>query len=300
MKLIWILFTGCLLLATLPEAQCQDLNRYPLIPWPQYIEAREGTFTLDSLTQITLSDPTDDDLHAVAAFWADRVRLSSGLPLPIAEAPARGAARGTVAFVLDAGTGTGDEGYRLDVSPESVTITAATAAGLFYGVQTLRQLLPIGVERGGVVRGNDATLWTIPAVEIEDAPRFGYRGMHLDAGRHFFPVSFIKKYLNLMVLYKFNRFHWHLTEDQGWRIEIKQYPKLTEVGAYRNETLIGHYDNVPHRYDGERYGGFYTQDEVRRIVAYARGRRLRAGTAHHCHPRDRTAGPLARSALGVS
>jgi hexosaminidase len=177
-----------------------------------------------------------------------------------------------VTFVLDPEAQTGGEGYRLLVTEQSVLLAAATTAGLFYGVQTLRQLLPVAVERGGVVRGEDATVWSIPAVAIEDAPRFEYRGMHLDVGRHFMSTSFIKKYLDLMALYKLNRFHWHLTEDQGWRIEIKQYPKLAEVAAYRDETLIGHYDNKPHRFDGTRYGGYYTQDEIREIVAYARDR----------------------------
>jgi len=274
MKLAAILVVCCLMLGA-PRGVCgQDLNRYPIIPWPQQLEARDGTFTLDSLTQVTVSNPANEDLRAVAEYWAGKVRLASTLPVPIATAPATGPARNTVAFLLDADASTDAEGYRLEVSPESATITATTTAGLFYGAQTLRQLLPVAVERGGVVRGEDTTVWTIPAVVIDDAPRFGYRGMHLDVVRHFFPVSFIKRYLDLMALYKMNRFHWHLTDDQGWRIEIKQYPKLTEVGAYRKETLVGHHNNQPRTYDGQRYGGFFTQEEVHEIVAYAEARHI--------------------------
>ena len=272
LKLILMLFAWGLLLSLPPEASGQDLSRYPLIPWPQHLEARDGTFVLDSLTQVTLSDSGSEDLRAAANFWAERVRRASRLPLPLADAT--DADSGTVAFVLDPEAATGAEGYRLEVTPAGVTLTAAAPAGLFYGVQTLRQLSPLAIERGGVVRGIDATVWALPAVLVEDAPRFGYRGMHLDVARHFFPVSFIKKYLDLMALYKLNRFHWHLTEDQGWRIEIKQYPKLTDVGAYRSQTLAAHYDNQPQIYDSTRYGGFYTQEEIREVVAYAQARHI--------------------------
>lgn len=253
------------------QADGQDLVRYPIVPLPQRLEARAGAFVLDAHTTITLSDPADPPLRAAAEFFAEMVRFSADLPLPIAEATA---ARGTIAFALDADCGTGDEGYRLDVTPESIAVTAVTTTGLFYGAQTLRQLLPVGIERGGTVRGGDPTVWAIPAVAIEDTPRFPYRGMHLDVGRHFFPVDFIKKTLDTMALYKLNRFHWHLTEDQGWRLEIKRYPRLTEVGAYRKETLNAHYDNQPQTYDGQRYGGYYTQEEAREIVAYAQARHI--------------------------
>ena len=139
-------------------------------------------------------------------------------------------------------------------------VRAATAKGLFYGVQTIRQLLQKGKKN-----------YLIPAVEISDSPRFGYRGMHLDVGRHLYPVDFIKKYIDLIALHKMNTFHWHLTEDQGWRIEIKKYPKLTEISAFRKETVVGHASHS-NQYDGQPYGGFYTQNEVREIVAYAADR----------------------------
>jgi hexosaminidase len=155
------------------------------------------------------------------------------------------------------------EGYALTVSPGSVTLTATAHAGLFYGLQTLRQLLPPITSDTGRVH--------VPAVKIRDTPRFGYRGMHLDVGRHFFPVAFIKRYIDLMALYKMNRFHWHLTEDQGWRIEIRKYPRLTTVGSCRRETILEkNFD--PYVGDGTPHCGFYTQDEVRDIIAYAAAR----------------------------
>jgi hexosaminidase len=152
--------------------------------------------------------------------------------------------------------------YRLKTADGSVSISATSGAGLFYGAQTLMQLVSDDEQ-------------TIPAVEITDYPRFAYRGLHLDVGRHMFPPAFIKKYIDLMAHHKFNRFHWHLTEDQGWRIEIKKYPKLQEIAAYRKETVIGKAstrNREGKQYDGQRYGGYYTQDEIKDIVQYAAAR----------------------------
>jgi hexosaminidase len=165
----------------------------------------------------------------------------------------------------------GSEGYRLLVEPDRIVLTAPMAAGLFYGIQTLRQLFPPEIFREAVV---GSTRWTVPAVTIEDYPRFPWRGAHLDVTRHFMPREFVKKYIDLLALHKMNRFHWHLTDDQGWRIEIKKYPRLTEVGAWRKETLVGRWVADPDRrvYDGERHGGFYSQEDIREIVAYARDR----------------------------
>ncbi|MFN8407635.1 MAG: beta-N-acetylhexosaminidase, partial [Sphingobacteriaceae bacterium] len=155
-----------------------------------------------------------------------------------------------------------EEGYRLSIRWEGVRLEAKTERGLFYGLQTLLQLCP---QKQGY-----SEAISLPLVEIEDYPRYAYRGMHLDVGRHFFPVSFIKQYIDLLAQYKLNTFHWHLTEDQGWRIEIKKYPKLTQIGSYRNQTLIGNYhDRFPQWFDNMRYGGFYTQEEVKEVVAYA-------------------------------
>ena len=159
-----------------------------------------------------------------------------------------------------------EEGYQLEVDQNKISITAKTTKGAFYAVQSLIQLLPISVSKGEPIG--------VQAISIKDAPQFKYRGMHLDVGRHFFSVDFIKKYIDLISRLKMNTFHWHLTEDQGWRIEIKKYPKLQEIAAYRKETLIGHYSDQPHQFDGKRYGGYYTQEQIKEIVAYAQARQV--------------------------
>jgi hexosaminidase len=172
----------------------------------------------------------------------------------------------------------GRESYRLEVKPATISITAPEAAGLFYGLQTLRQLrftlgsTPVAEEESsGGDQGHTEEVWSTRSVKIEDSPRFSYRGLHLDVGRHFFPVDFIKRYIDLMAMYKMNKFHWHLTEDQGWRIEIEKYPRLTETGAYRRETTLER-NLDPYVGDGIPYGGYYTQEEVREIVAHAETR----------------------------
>ena len=155
------------------------------------------------------------------------------------------------------------------MSADQVSVSAQTVAGVFHGIQTLLQLFPENAwQKSGTQKENGK----IPQVFIKDEPRFVYRGMHLDVGRHFFPVAFIKKFIDQLAYHKMNYFHWHLTEDQGWRIEIKKYPRLTEISAFRDETLVGHYNDQPHQFDGQRYGGFYTQEEVKEIVAYAQSR----------------------------
>ena len=153
----------------------------------------------------------------------------------------------------------GNEGYTLSINDEGVRINATTGAGLFYGVQSLIQLLMAN-------NGNE-----VPFVDVKDSPRFAYRGLHLDVGRHMFPKEFLIKYIDLMARHKFNRFHWHLTEDQGWRIEVKKYPKLQEVAAFRKQTLIGHGGN-PKDYDDIRYGGYYSQNDIKEVVKYATDR----------------------------
>jgi hexosaminidase len=157
------------------------------------------------------------------------------------------------------------------VRASRIVARAFEPAGLFYAVQTLRQLLPPEIFREAPVR---TVKWVIPAVVIEDWPRFSWRGAHLDVGRHFMPKEFVKKYIDLLALHKLNTFHWHLTEDQGWRLEIKQYPRLTEVGGWRKETIVGHQsrDRSQWQFDGVPHGGFYTQDDAREIVAYGRAR----------------------------
>ncbi len=161
----------------------------------------------------------------------------------------------------------GDEAYTLNVTPTQVTLTGKTPAGIFYAIQTLRQLLPVAYP-------GKKDIITIPCVNIQDAPRFSYRGMHLDVSRHFFDTAVVKRYLDMLARYKFNYFHWHLTDDQGWRVQIDAYPKLNTISSWRAETLIGHHNDQPWKYDGKRHGGYYTKAQIRDIIAYAAERHI--------------------------
>ena len=256
-----VLSIGVALGVAILAVACASPPPVSVVPLPAHLATGSGAFAIGADTRIALSDPTDAELRRLADVWADSVRAASDVPLPVAEEAATQGATDVITLHLSAETSESDEGYRLSVTPAAVTLAASAPAGLFYGLQTLNQLLPVA----------DDDAWSMPAVEIEDAPRFRYRGMHLDVGRHFFPVEFVKKYIDLLAMYKMNTFHWHLTEDQGWRIEIKRYPRLTEVRAYRAETVLEkNFD--PYVGDGQAHGGFYTQDEVREVVAYARDR----------------------------
>lgn len=229
-----------------------------IVPRPAKMQVGSGSFELGPKTRIVL-DSQSADAQEVGEFLAAKLRRSTGYPLDIR--PAAGQIPGDAILLRtwDNLSKLGKEGYQLSAFKNGVKIEAAAPAGLFYGVQTLLQLLPAEVEFGRKVEG---VTWSIPFLKIEDRPRFVWRGAHLDVGRHFFPKEFIKKYIDLLAMYKMNTFHWHLTEDQGWRIEIKKHPRLTEVGAWRRESMD---DGVPH-------GGFYTQDDIREVVAYAKKR----------------------------
>ena len=198
-----------------------------------------------------------------AALFRQYVRAVGGLTLNF-QPSAVGRAADGIYLRLDSQVVTHPEGYRLVVGPHRITVTGHDEAGVFYGLQTLSQLLPAGT--GGALR--------VPGCVVEDYPRFAYRGMHLDVSRHLFPVPVLKKWLDVLAFYKINTLHWHLTDDQGWRIEIKKYPRLQSIAAYRNETLIGHKKELPHRFDGQRYGGYYTQAEARDLVRYAAERHI--------------------------
>ena len=255
------------MLAALVVALALD-SGFAIVPRPVHLTPKPGSFTLTGATVVT----TDRASQALGYMLADYLFPATGFRLAVrSSAPTPGVP--VISLRLDSTLRTlGDEGYRLDVSRSRVAIRAARPAGVFYAIQTLRQLFPPAILREAKVTG---TPWTIPAVAIEDYPRFSWRGMHLDVGRHFMPKRFVKKYLDLLALHKMNRFHWHLTEDQGWRIEIKQYPQLTGVGAWRRETIVGRpdrRDSTLWRFDGQPHGGFYTQDDIREIVAYAQAR----------------------------
>jgi hexosaminidase len=233
-------------------AQRADIN---IIPKPQKVEAREGTFKLDHKTKIVA---TDDAGRRIAHLFNDLLHRNYGFKLDITGKPRENNA---VVFVTE--TQANPPGaYTLTVDSNLVRISGS-APGMFYGLQSVMQLIPV----------NFAKEATIPAVAITDAPRFQYRGMHLDISRHFQPVEFVKRYIDLMSQYKFNTFHWHLTDDQGWRIEIEKYPKLTTVGQYRNESHEGRYSTT-FKGDGRPVEGFYTQEQIRDVVAYAKARHI--------------------------
>jgi hexosaminidase len=241
-----------------------------VIPQPVSVKAQTGHFTLKADTRVFFQK-NNPDWEMAARYLLGVVQPATGFALiaqPLSN-PLTTQPRPNSIFLIEDASIKSAEGYTLTVEPTAVVIRAASATGAFYGVQTLRQLFPAALYSG---KKAAKTEWKAPCCVIEDAPRFAYRGLHLDVGRHFFPVDFIKRYIDLLAAHKLNRFHWHLTEDQGWRIEIKKYPKLQTVAACRKETLIGHYNDQPWKFDGKEYCGFYTQEEVKEVVEYARQR----------------------------
>lgn len=246
---------GCLLVLAAACSSVQQSADYRVVPLPNEITPMEGkAFTLDNRVKI-LYPEGDADMQRNAGFLAGYVLESTGKTLAV-----EAGATGSHAIVLRLGLQTKNpEAYLLEVNEDQVTITGSSAAGVFYGIQTLRKSLPVA---------KDAQV-VLPPVRVNDAPRFAYRGMMLDVCRHFFSLDSVKRYIDMLALHNINRFHWHLTDDQGWRIEIKKYPQLTQIGSQRKETVIGRNSG---KYDGIPYGGYYTQEEAREIVAYAKDR----------------------------
>jgi hexosaminidase len=223
-----------------------------IIPEPLEVQRTTGRFELTPDASVVLNGVQLEDVRVAL----ESLRDDTGFALPVGT-------RGSL--VLESHpdrTDLGKEGYELEVLDSSVHVRAATRAGLFYGVQSLRQLLP------------PQAPFVVPGVRVVDRPRFGWRGAHLDVSRHFMPPSFVKKFIDAMAAHKLNVFHWHLTDDQGWRLEIKKYPRLTEIGSMRAKTLIGHGGKEPFHFDDVPHGGFYTQDEAREIVKYAAERHI--------------------------
>ena len=248
-------------------APSQDTS-LAVIPRPVQMTRGTGTFVLTPATAIV----TDRGTRQIGYQLADWLQPATGYRLAVASAA--GSAARVISLRLDSTLSRlGEEGYRLSVSGTRITIRAYRPAGAFYGVETLRQLLPVEIFREAAVSG---VTWSAPAVDIEDMPRFQWRGAHLDVSRSFMPKEFVKKYIDLLALHKLNRFHWHLTDDQGWRLEIVKYPRLTSVGGWRRQTLVGiqhsYKDSTQWVFDGRPHGGFYTQDDAREIVAYAKAR----------------------------
>jgi hexosaminidase len=261
--------TICLLFLT-AAVFAQSPNVPAIIPLPQTMELRDGTFQLAADTQVY----RDAGSRATANVLTERLRTATGFRIKTGRIlfDSEAIPGGILLTTKNADTNLGPEGYELTVATNSVVIRAPTQAGLFYGVQTLFQLLPPEIYSTNLVTG---VAWQIPCVEIKDWPRFPWRGFMLDVSRHFFNKSEVETFLDAMVMHKMNVFHWHLTDDHGWRIEIKKYPRLTEVGAWRKEAGFGFDPKLTTAYgpDG-RYGGFFTQDDVRDVVKYAAARHI--------------------------
>lgn len=246
-----VLFTACRPAATVK-------GNLDVIPQPQEIVlARDTTpFIIDRSTTIVYP-ATNEKMHRTADFLATFIKEMTGTEVRVSD---KEKSSNAIILAVDSTMGH-PEGYKLQITPEKVLLTGGSEAGVFYGIQTIHKSLPI-LKDGKVAAA-------LPAGTVTDFPRFRYRGFMIDVGRHFFPVSYLKQMIDLMALHNINYFHWHLTEDQGWRIEIKKYPKLTEIGSKRDSTII---DWETKKFDGKPHSGFYTQDEAREIVRYAADR----------------------------
>ena len=240
-----------------------DIN---IIPQPVSIIRNVGAFNFNAKTKIFIVADADTALEATVKSFIEEIHAGSGTTVQtkVDEKKAK-RTKNVIVFFLTKDAKPTKEAYTINIDQDRVNISANTNSGIFYACQTLLQLAPTSVFNNAVPKN----YFSFPAVTIADAPRFGYRGMHLDVCRHFFPVKFVKKFIDLLALHKFNTFHWHLTDDQGWRIEIKKYPLLTAIGSQRKETMEGNYSKKPRTFDATPYGGFYTQDEIRDVVQYA-------------------------------
>lgn len=257
MKKLWMIFILPLLVSCNKN---EEKVSYSVIPLPQEISLLDAaSFRLDE--KVAILYPFDNTLlKQNAEFLSLYVKQAMGAPLVVAPMDEAVTERGkSVILALDSSIAH-KEGYRITVTEQNVRIEGQTEAGVFYGIQTLRKAIPAQT-KGAVM---------LPAAVVNDEPRFAYRGMHLDVSRHFFSVDFVKKYIDLLALHNMNTFHWHLTDDQGWRIEINKYPKLTEVGSVRHRTVVGYLGSG--EYDTTDYGGYYTQAELKEVVRYARER----------------------------
>ena len=237
---------------------CSSPQRtYDIVPYPNSLEARSGDFDMRTAV-VSVDDALGEQARKAAGDFGELLTGWQGAGKAESENP--------VAFAYDPSLAA--EQYTLEIKKDRIDISASSLNGTLYAIQTLKQLMPVDIY-GGKPRSQaqiQEGAWTVPCVKISDSPRFGYRGMHMDVARHFFDVATVKRYLDAMSLHKLNTLHWHLTDDQGWRIEIKRYPDLTLKGGFRNGTVVGkNWDE----YDGIRYGGYYTQDEIREVVAYA-------------------------------
>ena len=247
------------LLLLLGSNEMLTAQEIALTPQPAHLTVKDGRFEFGNQLKAKVAPYQGDSIRMVFESFKKELQEATGIKVSSTQKEAK------ARIILDLNPQLPAEAYKLNVSKKQVRIEASRPAGFYYALQTLKQLMPRNVMAG--VATSDHSQWSLPSVEIEDAPRFEWRGFMLDEGRHFFGKDEIKRVIDMMAIYKMNRFHWHLTEDQGWRIEIKKYPKLTETGAWRNSKVLAYGDVKP---DGERYGGFYTQKDIKEIVAYAK------------------------------
>jgi hexosaminidase len=254
-RLLLSAILGALILIGMPAAPRQ----ISIIPQPVTVTGMEGEFILKPDTVVV----TDKAAAAVARRFTADIAAATGYKLKIAEgAPARD---NSIALSVDDSLGKlGAEGYRLEVTSMRVTVRAPKPAGVFYGTQSIRQLLPPAVYG----KASSGVTWSMPCVRIEDYPRFGWRGGLIDVGRHFMPKEALLRFIDVLAMHKMNSIQFHFTDDQGWRVEVKKYPKLTEIGSRRKETIVGNHRNST-QYDGIPHAGYYTQADLREIVAYA-------------------------------
>ena len=253
----------------------ETATRFPLIPYPAQLVAGKGAFTISNKTSITTAKQFTDEANQLNQL----LQKGLGKKLTII----KGSKANAINLVYDVAL-TAPEAYKLTINKQQVIITAKDPAGIFHAIETIRQLLPVSIEKGRVGK----TL-LLPALTIQDQPAYAWRGMHLDVSRHFFSISYLKKFIDRMALYKMNKLHLHLTDDQGWRIEIKKYPKLTEEGAWRifnnqdsacmkkakdNPDFVIDKEHIIQRDGKTMYGGFYTQQEMKGVVAYAAARHV--------------------------
>lgn len=242
-----------------------------LFPQPQQVNWGNSTFTLNSDSLFTYNN---SEAKEVAQYFSQFIQPATGYQPKLLAADLINEHVNTPLNVIEfklSATNEPTDSYQLKVKKNKITLSASSASGLFYAAQTLRQLLAEEIESRMPI---NKTQWLIPSVEIIDAPRFKHRGMHLDVSRHFFDVSFVKRYIDWLAFHKLNYFQWHLTDDQGWRIEIKQFPKLTTIGGYRAQTVVGHTYDYQSLFNNTPHGGYYTQAQIKEIVAYAKAQHI--------------------------
>ena len=243
----------------LQKAFSQQVN---IIPYPQNVEKAAGEFTITNTTKIVNEQPENKELQTALAPLVLKLQTAAGVTL---KTSSRGHNKNYIRVELSNGMEKA-EGYRLEITPVSITIRAANPAGVFYAVQTLLQLLPVEIESPVPVKNISLK---IPAMVIDDAPAFGYRGLMMDVARHYMPYDFLEKMIDLMAMQKMNTLHLHLTDSQGWRFESKKYPKLNTIAAYRKGSAIDFSFDYASRPNDTLYGGYYTQEQLKKLVAYA-------------------------------